>query len=58
MHFGGVLEARQSQAEVAGWLQASYMEISRLWLQLQATGTITKRIGQGRPRVRTPSDDR
>ena len=54
----GRLEVVQSQAEVVRWLQVSSMVVSRLWQQFQTTGTITRRTGQGLPRITTPSEDR
>lgn len=54
----GRLEAGQSQAEVARWLQVAPKVVSRLWNQFPTSGTVTRKPGQGRPRATTPAQDR
>ena len=53
----GRLEAGQSQAEMARWLQVSSKVVSRLWQMFQTTVTIARTTGQGCPRITTPSED-
>src|SRR5713101_7901833 len=51
-------EAGQSQAEVAKWLSVLRKVVSELWRQFTETGTITRKRGQGRPKVTTTREDR
>jgi len=52
------MEMGLSQAETARRLNVGRNVVHRLWNQFQTEGTISRRPGQGRPRVTTPSDDR
>ncbi|UYV71152.1 Transposase [Cordylochernes scorpioides] len=54
----GRIAAGQSQAEVARWLETSRKVVLNLWKQFQQTGDISRREGQGRPRITTSSEER
>jgi transposase len=51
------MEMGLSQLETARRLNVGRSVVHRLWNQFQTEGTISRRPGQGRPRVTTPSDD-
>ncbi|UYV84693.1 hypothetical protein LAZ67_X003118 [Cordylochernes scorpioides] len=53
----GRIEAGQSQAEVARWLETSRKVVSNLRKQFQYTGDISRREGQGRPRIITSTEE-
>ncbi|GBM35824.1 hypothetical protein AVEN_43513-1 [Araneus ventricosus] len=54
----GRLEAGQSQAEVARWLNMSPSEVHRLWKQFLTTDSASRRFSQGRPTAATSVNDR
>ncbi|KFM74688.1 Transposable element Tcb2 transposase, partial [Stegodyphus mimosarum] len=54
----GRLEARQSQTEVARWLNMSPSVVHRLWKQFQTTDSESRRFSRGRPTATTNADDR
>jgi transposase len=54
----GRLEAGQSQAEVARWLNVSRSVVPRLWNQFQQSQTASRRYSPGRPRITSARDDR
>lgn len=54
----GRMEAGQSQADVARWLNVNRSVVSRMWQQFLQFGNVSRRPGQGRPRVTTEREDR
>ncbi|GFX62872.1 HTH_Tnp_Tc3_2 domain-containing protein [Trichonephila clavipes] len=54
----GRLEERQSQIEVARWLNVSPFVIHRLWHQFLTTDSVYRRFSQGRSRASISADDR
>ncbi|GFU87394.1 transposable element Tcb1 transposase [Trichonephila clavipes] len=54
----GKLEEGRSVTSVAAEFGIAHSIISRLWRQLQTTGTAIRGFSSGRPRGTTPADDR
>ena len=54
----GRMEAGQSQADVARWLNVNRSVVSRMWQQFLQFENVSRRPGQGRPRVTTERLDR
>ncbi|GFU71380.1 HTH_Tnp_Tc3_2 domain-containing protein [Trichonephila clavipes] len=54
----GKLEARQSQIDVARWLNVSPSVIHRLRQQFLTMGSVYRRFSQGQPRATTNIDNR
>ncbi|UYV78224.1 GGPS1 [Cordylochernes scorpioides] len=54
----GRMEAGQSQAEVAKWLNVNKSVVSKIWKQFIETGTIKRKEGSGRKRKTATSEDR
>ena len=54
----GRMEAGQSQADVARWLNVHRSVVSRMWQQFVEAENVSRRPGQGRPRVTTQREDR
>ena len=52
------LDAGQSQTEVEKWLNESSSVVQRLWKQLQARDSASKRFSQGRPTATARADNR
>ena len=54
----GLLQAGESQNEVARTLNVNQSTISRLWNRFQQTGSTNDHQRSGRPRITTPGQDR
>ena len=54
----GLLQAGESQNEVARTLNVNQSTISKLWNRFQQTGSTNDRQRSGRPRIITPGQDR
>ena len=54
----GLLQAGQTQRQVAGQLNISQSVVSRLWNRFQQTGNVSERSRFGRPRCTTARQDR
>ncbi|GFW09229.1 HTH_Tnp_Tc3_2 domain-containing protein [Trichonephila clavipes] len=54
----GRLEGGQTQAEVAQGIGVSQTVISRIWNRFLETESASRRLGQGRRRAATPTEDR
>ncbi|GBL75045.1 hypothetical protein AVEN_243833-1 [Araneus ventricosus] len=54
----GRLEAGQSQVQICREFNLTPSVVCNLWKQLQDTGSIERKPGQGRPRATTATEDR
>ncbi|GFW09710.1 hypothetical protein TNCV_1394111 [Trichonephila clavipes] len=52
----GWIEVRISQATVARNLNVYRVVISRLWKQFHTTSIVVRRLGQGRPKTKPPTE--
>ncbi|PRD22429.1 UNVERIFIED_CONTAM: hypothetical protein NCL1_49109 [Trichonephila clavipes] len=54
-----MLEAGQSQGEMARWLQVTDVTVvSQLWNRFQTSGTVIRNVGRGRHRISTSAQNR